>query len=1059
MSSQGSFRKKVVTYSRRSVKRASSGLSNQAWPTSLFPTDGESVGMSSKSPASRSLGPSRKGSPVSDPFAFTLEEQDSPPKRKRSRLLPIGVGQPSKEKLDELVSEDETITFEWEERVRSEKRRKILPSTAASKKEAIPSRSNSPRSPPSPPVRRSPRKAKSASTPETKTHSDPPSESTPHTLSKGSQSSLASVYGTPVESPSTKRSKSSATQSRNNGRGVDEQYTEEATPSKRRQLHKPTPDPRSFPNISKAHFGTDSPTEAGVEDGGLLLGGVSNPLSTIGEDSGPFSYSAPSPANNEHLRRGSGLLRTIGAPSLPHAKSDVSSNRCHATSPSPLKKSVSAPPFSILDDISALLPDISGPTAMRALSFSGDASNGPLRGDSPRATRRVARMKTSGKPPGTPTRRTSVDMDTDPSAFLSQSHILNTLNGPVNLLESSVPELVLHPDDLSNQPISSVTEKRVLYSSLSIETSVGDETYVKRAMTGMTYARTRSYIESEEDLFAPKFVSDAQRRKDEGLESSDDEEDRREVKGIHELREAGEAKRFADEMEYIMGGFGPEEPAGVKRSSCLRLCTKVLSEKFVQNVKAHGFFARFMDFVRAIEDPILITMVTFILCALVQNRRNVDDLSQDPALIQHFAKALRLNPDPLIGGASKYERRFIADLKKTLRCAPFIPNIEVESLESLSIRAISAIIAAKPLNVPRLQYQLWENGVGLLISQRMATFLRVANSVAEEGSDESIISSFEKLWYSESSLTVASLRILQFATMRCGDDAVALLETAGFLNELMASLAWLTVYARADETHVQEASILLHAMLALLINLTHASTTCAESIARGPWLGSIFKCGFLPNDLLPTLENSPVGSAIPEWNAEHDTRGKETPEEKTDSFAIMMLGIALLANVAHKRPQLQKHLRSYEFSLTCPSRLPCMQRCTCASRQVAVKCIADFINERLAKDSEEANSAMVTGQATMVLGLLIQHDSKSWALAKSSMTHHQQSFGAVIEMLENFRRLYDALAMAAPGNPSCNPTTPITPMSGVSFTGADSGFMGSDTSGMVAELIKVFRGA
>lgn len=40
----------------------------------------------------------------------------------------------------------------------------------------------------------------------------------------------------------------------------------------------------------------------------------------------------------------------------------------------------------------------------------------------------------------------------------------------------------------------------------------------------------------------------------------------RHVKSIHELREAGEAKRFADEMEYILGGLVESESLGVKRA-------------------------------------------------------------------------------------------------------------------------------------------------------------------------------------------------------------------------------------------------------------------------------------------------------------------------------------------------------------------------------------------------------------------------------------------------------------------------------------------------------------
>lgn len=61
-------------------------------------------------------------------------------------------------------------------------------------------------------------------------------------------------------------------------------------------------------------------------------------------------------------------------------------------------------------------------------------------------------------------------------------------------------------------------------------------------------------------------------------------------------------------------------------------------------------------------------MVTFILCALLQDKRNLEYLVREEDLVDLLTRASRLSPDPLSGGLkSKYEKRLV--------CAPVATSI------------------------------------------------------------------------------------------------------------------------------------------------------------------------------------------------------------------------------------------------------------------------------------------------------------------------------------------------------------------------------------------------
>ncbi|KAJ1562033.1 hypothetical protein HK405_000539 [Cladochytrium tenue] len=121
-----------------------------------------------------------------------------------------------------------------------------------------------------------------------------------------------------------------------------------------------------------------------------------------------------------------------------------------------------------------------------------------------------------------------------------------------------------------------------------------------------TYSRVRSFLapvaaeEGEED--GMEGLPARGKKVDEGL-SSDDEDERRDFKSLHELRVVGESTRFIDKMEYLFGGLGPSEPINVRRASYLDLAKAVMEPSFVERSRAFGFDGKLLAAVGAEEDP------------------------------------------------------------------------------------------------------------------------------------------------------------------------------------------------------------------------------------------------------------------------------------------------------------------------------------------------------------------------------------------------------------------------------------------------------------------------
>ncbi|KAJ3170922.1 hypothetical protein HDU87_008624 [Geranomyces variabilis] len=640
--------------------------------------------------------------------------------------------------------------------------------------------------------------------------------------------------------------------------------------------------------------------------------------------------------------------------------------------PTPLVRTLSKTALDDVDQLLARCEPILEPLKLPCMVADCVQSAASSVQSPPQARGRVARMKQSGIPSPSKLRlsqtdNSSLESDASGTSYFElnvsstlrrseterrqSAHSTIGLNAP-SRRQSLNTIGTFDTEGESSQPSPSI----ISLATESVPAAAG------RPPIGITYAKTRSYLETEDDLFAPKYVAESQRRKDEGLETSDEDEDCIGAKSIHELREAGEASRFTDAMDYIMGGLAEHSPLSI-----------------------------------------LLVMITYIYCGLLHDMRNLEHLILEPHLLDIITKSLLLVPDPLNSHIkSKFERRLILDWKESIADTPFLYDGGKDvKLSDIALQCLLLIARAKPANAAFLQRQLREAGVLEKIIPLSQSGLEAFNDGFQLYIKEpdSALPPLKRAMH----ITSMCFRILDFATSSCPENGNRVADSAGYLDRALQAMGGATVVSRATESAAQPGA---------------------------------------DNPLSPTSPTSPELPLSP-----HSSFA--APPKPVDNFAIMLLATGLLANSVQLNQQNRTRIKEMELSPICPGLSACIPRCICATRISAVRYIATTVNDRLATDSQEMHHAVLTGHTTVLLGLLIDNMPENRAAALACMTDHGLSFEPVVEMLENFTRLYqDVLTV---------PSTPVTP-GAAATSGVGPGPVAANTWAIVAGLVNVFKG-
>ncbi|KAJ3413689.1 hypothetical protein HDV05_007677 [Chytridiales sp. JEL 0842] len=185
---------------------------------------------------------------------------------------------------------------------------------------------------------------------------------------------------------------------------------------------------------------------------------------------------------------------------------------------------------------------------------------------------------------------------------------------------------------------------------------------IARPTVAVTYGKTRSFLASEQEGNREGYVALAKRHREEGLESSDEEE-RRDLRTSHELRQSGESKRFSDEMEYLLAGLSANQPVNVLRTSALELCKKVKCPKLLGKIRTHSYLPRVYESISIHGDwdeqfDVLHTLIAILLACIVSNHKgNQNQLKNllDDSDLLNLAKDLKIEQDKFCQELAKEE--------------------------------------------------------------------------------------------------------------------------------------------------------------------------------------------------------------------------------------------------------------------------------------------------------------------------------------------------------------------------------------------------------------------
>lgn len=158
--------------------------------------------------------------------------------------------------------------------------------------------------------------------------------------------------------------------------------------------------------------------------------------------------------------------------------------------------------------------------------------------------------------------------------------------------------------------------------------------YRSRGGPRITYTKQRSYLtedanQMEMDLLlmsTPPVAGRLRQLAAKQVESDDDEESgiaALPMKSIHELREAGENKRYIDEVEGYFEDIEEGQSAGQKRSGYVELASKMMTKAFAEKFMSNDFGQRLLDACRPSD-----IISSFAVEAILWSMMEVDKMSQ-----------------------------------------------------------------------------------------------------------------------------------------------------------------------------------------------------------------------------------------------------------------------------------------------------------------------------------------------------------------------------------------------------------------------------------------------
>ncbi|KAJ3055342.1 hypothetical protein HK097_010842, partial [Rhizophlyctis rosea] len=511
-----------------------------------------------------------------------------------------------------------------------------------------------------------------------------------------------------------------------------------------------------------------------------------------------------------------------------------------------------------------------------------------------------------------------------------------------------------------------------------------------RPSIGITYGRSRSFLEDVADDQAGHYASEVKRRREEELDTSDEEEEggrgRKELRSLHEVRESGEAKRFTDEMEYFLDGVRGEQGLRVRRSSCLELSKKMLVPKFLAKVRAHDFVPPLYAALHGETDPILLVLLSLMLLLLVQERRNVEVLLREPDLFDVLNRVFMLAEDPLKEewGSSKFEKRLGMDVLDIFTSA----NVMEDAPRPLGLHVVTMMCLQQVLaygQSPYLRSKFRESG---LLSS-------VGKEVLDLGKKGKIAMTSESVaippeWnFDHANRCLVALEHATHEDLRNQQELVAV---EGFIDSLMDVMVFCRVLVEEgkDEEEALSAGRTATNVLKLLLNLTNYHETWSSALGTSPHLDNILRMAIIPLWVSRHAQT--------EMKDGGDAEGEGQADVKELGMALLILSWGLLSNLVEFNMENRKRVLWIELGTACRGAAEWSGTCKCSEKRSAMVLLVDIFSKRVVISPEDPNGDQIISYLAILLGGLIKDNAMNRNIIRSHMPN--KSFKTAIDVVE-----------------------------------------------------------
>ncbi|KAL5033171.1 hypothetical protein RTP6_001174 [Batrachochytrium dendrobatidis] len=463
---------------------------------------------------------------------------------------------------------------------------------------------------------------------------------------------------------------------------------------------------------------------------------------------------------------------------------------------------------------------------------------------------------------------------------------------------------------------------------------------------------------------------------DEGLSSSD--EDGRKILSIHELREAGEVKRFKDEMDYFFDGMSASQGLKVRRLTTAELCKKLASSKFVSSIRAHSYTKQLFSLLVVGEDPVMRLYLTFILWILSRDVRNIEPLffcQELPAAIVMSLTLSKTDDLFLNPPKQKGEKALIEELKHLISTS-FRKTSETKynkvSMFQLSLETLSEVSTVCGPLATRLRVCLAEHNA----FSKLVQCLKLSALTDAPGQHDEL-----KIY----------LRVFEFMTSKCFSNQLSDTDAELLFDWLFKLINHFK--AQVQNTNSGQVKLLTQCMrIALHLDRNQAWPTVTS---RHDWIRTILQLVVYNSTL--SVHDKPIAD-------KNDVSIMSEPV-----FELSVISISLLVNILESDTNSADLFTTIRLSQDCSMSGACMDDCICSLRLPAIVLIANMLEHCTDSSTKSVNCFIYAAHIAMLFGCVIKQSKK----AKQWMTEKKWSDLAIfaVSLLDDFAQFHEQVVL------------------------------------------------